>query len=386
MRVRLLILFIIFLSASGVYFYAESTEFKPPPPVDIIATGGAGLTSYDKYGMLFMNPAAFALYDDLLVSLFRAGVSANYDLYNYYTIYNALQKNGGDYSQLTPDQWKTLINAKAELGAEGPLALGFLWQGVGLLFYDDMQSSITAKQDPGLPYFDFQSYLDLNCLAGIGFKIPVPVFLGEFTTVYGGVTVKYINRLKYSNPRMSLLEAYDTEISFINFDKGFLWGQAIGSDAGLLLKSEDLSLGLVVRDWFGTQFSWREYAANQQEIYNTNDTQPTYWAPELDIGSSYKIKSVLPQYFVSDLTFYFDLDNIQDFTQDFFLKVRLGAEIGLLTFIKLRAGIYKGYPTAGVGLVFPLLSINCAYYTEELGELPGSIPEQIFILEVDITI
>lgn len=362
----------------------SSTEVKPQPPVDIIATGGAGITSYDKYGMLFMNPAAFALYDDLMVSILRAGVSANYDLYNYYNIYNTLSRNGQNFAALSPAQWNSLVNAKAELGAVGPLAVGFLWQGVGILFYNEMQTSLAAKQDAGLPYFDYDSYLDFTCLAGCGFKIPIPVFLGKFTEVYAGISVKYINRIEYQDPRMSLLEAYDTALSFADFSRGFDWGQAIGSDAGLLLKSEDLALGLVIRDWFGTQFSWREYSFNGQPVDSPTNVPSTYWSPELDAGSSYRIKSVLPKYLLGDLTFYFDLDNIADFTQDFFLKVRMGAELDAFSFLKLRAGIYEGYPTAGFGLVFPVITVNFAYYTQELGELPGSEPEQEFILEMDV--
>ncbi len=365
--------------------FGEAVEKKLTPPIDIIGIGGAGVTSYDDFGMLFMNPAAFALYDDLMLSLIRAGISANLDLYNYYDIYNTLSKNGSDFSKLSSGQWKNLINSKAEIGATGPLALGFLWQGIGFLVYDQMLVSEVTKQDPGLPYVDFGSYMDIGCIAGFGFKIPVPVFLGKFTEIYGGVSVKYINRIKYENPRLSLIEAYDLGISLFDFKKGYLWGQAIGSDAGLLLKNEDLALGLVLRDWFGTQFSWREYSYNFQEINSTNNTAPTYWPTQLDVGSSYRFKTIFPSYFISDLILYFDLDNILDFKEDFFLKTRFGAEISIFKFIKLRGGFYKGYPTAGVGLVFPGFSINTAYYTEELGELPGTIPQQNFLLEFDLT-
>jgi hypothetical protein len=106
----------------------------------------------------------------------------------------------------------------------------------------------------------------------------------------------------------------------------------------------------------------------------------------VDIGSSYTIKSVLPRYFISDLKLYLDLDDIFNFNQDFFLKPRIGAEISVLSFIRLRGGFYEGYPTAGFGLVFPVITINFAFYTQELGELPGTIPETILKLEIDITI
>ncbi len=387
MKAKLIFLLLIyFLFITGLTF-GLLTERKITRPVDIMAIGGAGITSYDKFGMLFMNPAAFALYDNLKVSLLRAGVSANWDCYNLYTVYDTLSKNGNDFSKLSSDQWKTLLNSRATIGVTGPLALGFIWEGIGFLFYNDLLTSIVVKQAPGLPYVDFGSYTDIGCLAGFGFKIPIPVFLGKFTMVYGGVTVKYIDRIKYENHRMSLLEAYDQGISVMDYKKGFLWGQAIGSDAGFMIKSEDLAFGLVLRDWFNTQFSWREYSADLKPIDATaGNNPPTYFPFQLDIGSSYRIQNVLPKYFISDLTFYLDLDNIQDFSQNFFLKTRIGFEVGFLAFMKLRGGIYQGYPTAGFALIFPFITINGAYYTEELGDIPGSIPEQNLVLEVDIVI
>jgi hypothetical protein len=89
---------------------------------------------------------------------------------------------------------------------------------------------------------------------------------------------------------------------------------------------------------------------------------------------------------LSDLTFSLDLVNAFDFTEYYLLKVRLGMEFSAFSFLRVRTGIYKGYPTFGLGLVFPFLTINAAYYTEELGDLPGTIPQTVIIGEVQLVL
>jgi len=364
---------------------SRSTERKINYPLDIMGKGGAGLTSHANFGMLFMNPAAFALYKDLTVSLLKIGASINYDWYQFYTIYDTLSRSGGDLSALSSEQWKTLLNLRAMVGVTGPLAIGYIYDSIGFLLYNDILTSMVVKQSPGLPYVDFGSYMDVGCLTGFGFEFPLPVFLGKFIKGYGGLSIKFINRFKVEDHRMSIIEAYDMGLSLLSFQKGFLLGQAIGSDFGFMIKSEDWAFGLVLRDWFNTSFFWREYDANFKPIENsTNKYEPTYWGFQMDIGGSYTLHDVLPNYFISDLSFYMDLANITEWSENFFLKVRIGAETTMFTFLKIRGGIYKGYPTAGLGFVLPFVTINIAYFTEELGPLPGSLPQQNLALDVQI--
>lgn len=351
-----------------------------------MATGGAGLTSYEKFGMIYMNPAAFALPENGKFSLLKIGANINYDWYNLYTVYNTMSQNNMDLSKLSSTQWKSLLNLRSVIGVTGPLALGYMWDGIGLLLYNDILTSMSVKQAPGLPYVDFGAYADLGFMVGFGFKIPMPVFLGKFTQTYGGITIKYINRFKYENPRLSLLEAYDLGMSLMTFQKGFYWGQAIGSDIGFLIRSEQWSGGLVIRDWFQTQFNWTQYSAQFQPITNSPTIKPTYFAPALDIGGSYRFKTVLPKYMISDLILSLDIANSVDFTENYFLKLRLGAEISVLSFLKLRGGVYKGYPTVGFGIVIPFFNLSGTYYTEELGEFPGNMSQQNFVLEMQVVI
>ena len=371
---------IYIILATPVFILANSEEKKITVPVDIIATGGAGITSYDKFGMIYMNPAAFAIPENARISILKTGVTLNYDLYNYYSLYNYLANHNNDLSSLSSSQWKTLLNLNANIGLSGPLAVGYIWQGIGFLIYDDFLTSALVKQGPGLPYVDFGSYYDTTFLAGFGFKIPSPEFFGKFISSYAGITVKYINRLKYENPRMSLLETFDTFSGIVNFNKGFLWGQAIGSDVGYMVKGESWTGGFVIRDWFTTQFSWNEYDYKFNQIPTTN-IPSTYFYPSFDIGGSYRFNNFAENLNILGPTLYFDLVNIFDFSENYFLKVRFGVELAMFNFLRLRAGIYKGYPTAGFGLVFPFININAAYYTEELGDTPGSIPQQNYVLD-----
>jgi hypothetical protein len=328
-----------------------------------------------------MNPAAFIISDTPRFSILNIGLGANFDLYNYYNIYNTLSANSNDLASLTPDQWKKIMNLSANISLTGPLTIGYIWDGIGILLYDNALVSMITRQDLGIPVINFGTYLDIGALVGFGFKIPMPVFMGKFTKAYGGISIKYINRFKYENPRLSLLELLDVGTGLMSFQKGFLWGQAIGSDVGFLVRAEEWSYGFVVRDWFTTQFSWNEYSADFKQI-NTNALPTTSFSPALDLGGSYRIKTILPQYYISDLTFYLDLANSIDFTENYLLKIRFGTEISLFNFLKLRGGIYKGYPTIGVGVVTSFLTINAAYYTEEYGDFPGSMPQQNYTLEL----
>jgi hypothetical protein len=379
---KIILLSLTLITALSILSYSLSTERMINRPVDIMGAGGVGVTAYDKFGMFTMNPATFAVNEKGTFSILKLGALANFDLISYYNLFNALTAAGGDITKLTAAQMAQLLSVSANVGMTGPLGLGYISDNMGMLLYDNFLTSATIRRGAGLPYVDFGTYLEFGLTVGYGFKLPVPVFLGKFTRAYGGITVKYLNRFKYENRRMSMLELLDFTDSLLTFKKGFLWGQAIGSDMGLLVKDESLAFGLVVRDWFTTQFSWSEYSAQFQPIASTN--APTYFAPSCDVGVSYRIKNLISRYMLTDLTVSLDLVNAFDFTEYYLLKVRLGLEFSAFSVLRFRTGIYKGYPTFGVGLVFPLITINAAYYTEELGDLPGTIPQTVIIGEIQL--
>jgi len=56
-------------------------------------------------------------------------------------------------------------------------------------------------------------------------------------------------------------------------------------------------------------------------------------------------------------------------------KLHVGAEITVAMF-DLRAGLYQGYPTYGVGLDLFFLQVDAAYYKIEKGAYPGQTPDE----------
>lgn len=351
-------------------------------PAEIMGAGGTGIVASEKFGMFFMNPASFGVTSKSYFSLVKTGIRINYDFYEYFS---SFQNVGGDtdIQTLLPQIAPIISKLNVSAGVNGPLAFGYMTEGVGFLIYNDFTSSFSTHFSGIFPYIDFLACADLVFLSGFGRKFDIPFYFGKSVTTYAGISIKYINRFRFHNPRLSILEAYDLYAS--GFKDGFLWGQAIGSDIGILFKGENVSVGFVVKDWFNTFFSWSAYDTNFQYISNRT-VEPTYYPPSFNLGISYKLQNFLLKYGLRDWTFYFDLVDVFYFEENYFLKLRFGTEVTFFSIFKARAGIYKGYPTLGFGVDIPFMHINFAYYTEELSKQPGYKPQQNFLLEIHVMI
>ncbi len=372
--------FLLFILIS-INLFALEREKPLLISVDIIGCGGTGITADNKFGMLFMNPASFGITSKGYFSLLKIGVRANYDLYQYYQYYDKIANvNPNDPSSISPETLDIINKLKISTGLSGPLSFGYLTEGIGFLLYNDFHTSLYTKPSFLLPYVDFGAYADFVFLAGFGTKFDLPFYFGKLVKTYGGITVKYINRIKYENKRLSILKVFDM-VSTGAFKEGYLWGQAIGSDLGLLFKGENISVGITIKDWFNTFFSWNKYDTNYQYVPEEKIEQ-TYYPLSFNFGISYKLNNYFMKYGISDWIFAFDIVDVFGFEENYFLKLRFGTEVKFLNIFKARAGIYKGYPTLGFGIEIPFLNINFAYYTEELSKVPGYNPQQNFILEL----
>jgi hypothetical protein len=386
-RIGWAIIAAIVFTTSSLTHAGENEEPRITQPIDIISTGGAGIASHGRLGMLFVNPAALGIGDQSDFSILKVGAMANWDLYDYYQIYNKLDTTLPDYgiSGLDQADLAKLINLRAKVGLNGPLSLGYMGNGIGILLYNDFLTSFVIKQSAGIPYVDFGTYLDAGLVVGYGFQLPLPFFIGKFARLYAGVSIKYLNRVKYEDDRLNIVEAFDIGMSIANTSRGVYLGQNIGADAGLTLMFNDqISVGIVIKDFFSTGFTWAEYNSNLEKV-ETGSTLPiSYFYPSLDIGSAFKVRWT--SYVLSDINLYFDIVNSLDFSENYWLKLRIGAEATLIKLLILRVGLYEGYPTAGIGISLPLLKINAAFYTEELGELPGTLPQSTAMIDVEFVI
>lgn len=354
-------------------------QWKLRVPTDILATGGAGIAADDKTGLLFMNPAVYALTGGRKFLLGSMGGGANFSLVDIYDVYNQLSKNSNDLASLTADQWKKLSSLSLYTSVIGPLYLGYMGDNVGIVLFNDFRTFVKQKASPILPYFEWASYLDIGLQMGAGFGLPDVGWLPRQARLYGGMNIKILNRLQYEKERLSILELMDKVNALMSFQDGFLMGQAIGSDVGLLYKQDRWRVGLVVRDWFTTSFQWVAYDARFKVI--SNEAGMTTWWPSVDVGVAYQLGSVLSKYLFGNVVLYADMVNITDWRENGWLKTRFGVEGRMFGFLLVRGGLYKGYPTLGVGLDFPFVKTHMTYYTEELGTIPGASPLPILVSE-----
>ncbi|OHD55970.1 MAG: hypothetical protein A2Y33_10955 [Spirochaetes bacterium GWF1_51_8] len=386
MKSKILIVFLIQLLTFSIGF-GLTKEKKITQSIDVIATGGAGVADAGRFGLIFMNPAALGINEMKGFSILKVGARANIDSYDLAMLGLKIANGEVSLETMTSDQWQMILDLRSTIGVTGPLMLGYMGSGLGLLLYDDILTSVTVKPSPGIPYVDFETYADIGFIVGYGFELPIPFFLGKFTRVYGGINLKYLNRMKYVDPRMSLLEALDMGAGIAAFQKGFLMGQNISSDVGVIINSPEFAFGFVVHDWFSTGFNWSEYVLKQgsfgfEKLTNSAVYETTYFTPALDVGINWMLP--ISGFLLSKMEIYFDVVNALDFTESYLLKFRLGIQARLFQFLDVRAGLYKGYPTLGLGFDLPLIKINAAYYVEELGTLPGTIPQQNVMFDIQL--
>jgi hypothetical protein len=65
-------------------------------------------------------------------------------------------------------------------------------------------------------------------------------------------------------------------------------------------------------------------------------------------------------------------------------ELHAGAEVKVLKFMKLRAGINQGYITMGAGMKLLFLDLNVSYFGREMSEWPGIDPSQGVAVEAAI--
>jgi hypothetical protein len=363
--------------------YSSNKEQRITVPIDVMATGGAGIASVNRFSMLYMNPAALGVNAYNAFSVLKIGATINYDLIELAMEY--AEAGDIDYANFSEEEWQRLLNLKAYAGINSPLALGYIGYGIGILLYNDIVTSFKINQAPGLPSVDLGIFSDIGLSVNYGFEVPLPFFIGKFSKLYAGINLKYIFRIKQDGYRMSLLEAFDIVSAITEGERGLLVGHCISSDVGFLFDTPNIAVGLVIRDWFNPPFVWGEYNyvdGSLVKMETDYEIERTYFYPSLDIGMAYK--SVQNLFVLSEMNFYFDIVNSLDFSENYLLKLRLGAEVTLLRVFKFRAGLYKGYPTIGLGIDLPVINFNFAYYTEELGRAPGNIPQERIMFDIHL--
>lgn len=393
---RLYIFCLVLLVISNFTFAGTGIERKIPLlPPDMIGTGGAGVASYSKPGMIFLNPASTSVDKNFWkIYLLNTGAGFNPE---FISLYNKLSSiNASEISNINFDDY---IGPKASLGLNGPLGTGCVIKGFTFYVYNLMYTSFWLSPYSGLPNLNLTSLWDLGIMGGYSSALPQEWInfakSAGIDDVYLGFMLKWVHRWKMIFERKDLLSALDYIGAFAKGspNKGIDYGNAFGVDFGSIIKWNeigigDLALGIALKDLF-FPFSWTRYSGSSLNYSEKVDTN-TAFSPSFDIGISYvfsenALEGIWNTIFYRP-AFYFDIINCVDFSESFFNKIRLGGEVKLFKLMPLRLGLNKGFITWGIGIDIPIVKIDFAYYTEEFGTFPGSNPQQIYFLNISLMI
>jgi len=269
---------------------------------------------------------------------------------------------------------RPLAMGRAFVGAANDATAAY-WNPAGLGLVDDVQiTTMHAAQ------FDLQSYDFVN----IAFKTPSAgsyamsyIRLGaDFFATTDGVTGS--NALYAEN--VALLSggwkldkqiAVGGTIKLLKTDGGTSSAFGYGADVGVLFRPmKQLSVGLAVKDFFGTRVQWQNTLSSPNQTLHPNAVLGLSYIQELGkrepAGSS-----PVP---MSTLSFNFDADIL--YVDKGLNNYRLGFEYWYRQFVAVRGGLQtQGFqfdsdhftPSVGVGLWAYLFEIDYAFVNTPLG-------------------
>lgn len=204
-----------------------------------------------------------------------------------------------------------------------------------------------------------------------------------------GLTGKFLQRRQISESRLSVFQLDNFKAPPLATGHGF------GTDLGTLYQPTDrLNIGIMVRDFLGTKMKFD--ARDAEKGYGSVAERETVIHPRTNVGFAVVPKSYLGIGRTNDrLTLAVDVRDVaskedhvffqnglkKPLGDDFATHFHLGAE-WRWWFFRFRGGAYQGYPTAGLGIDIPLLKIDYAYFSRELGARAGDIREENHVISI----
>ena len=306
--------------------YTAQTIGISPEGIRADGMGGAYVGVAEGPEGVFYNPAGLTKMKNSLLVLPGLYLKGNQDAVTYISNIKA-------YDKLTQTDCEKLKNLNA-------VAKGFAYAGIfnpswALSVYGirniSTVSDLTANEYHELWYYN----TDIGAMFTLAGKLPKLIPLLDFSY---GINLKYVYRMlggqdvivNYTTHSVNSWSPYGTEPS-----PQHGWGV----DGGIICKV----LGLVD---VGVMF---------KDIYSKIGSDTV--AMNIAIGASTKL--------LNFITLSMDLADLTSSQGDFLDKVKIGAEVSLLGFLKVRGGLSQKYPTLGAGITFLFLNVDYAFMGEK---------------------
>jgi hypothetical protein len=374
-RILIITLALALASASLFAVDYDSPVFRPVTP-EVTAQGDSFTAVAHGYNSLFTNPAGFA----------RAGGSFTLLSATASPYFIPTEEDVEGLSMLADNPEEAVgmlsdIITTNGFGGAANVGLGIVGKGLGLGVVGGLDFYGRGKTAMGT---EIDAAYTWALIAGYA----VPLDLGFMNINIGG-DVRYMLRA----------EARDIGIvTFLDLASGtpefpVYYGSGFGFDAGAIIEMGSLNIGFSARDIGGTVMEYSLETGGDLESIATFDdsnavavTDDTFTIPmTLSYGVAFHPDFGLLKWLI-DPTFHVEYRDTlyQETEPSMWTKIHAGAEIKVLRFMKVRAGINQGYLTAGVGAKLLFLDVNASYFTREMGEYAGVRPNQGLALEAAI--
>jgi hypothetical protein len=350
--------------------FAETYPSLTPKTAESMALGGTFTAIPTSEFSFFGNPAGFAAKKATL-----ALVSTDAWAYVKPTTENVeiLKAMGGDTNALSLAG--SLMPSNNGIGGGASVGLGFAGRGLGLGFFAVSDNWAEGDSAPGAI---LTTDTQVSAVVGLG----IPFQLGESVRLSVGGDLRPFYRLRgqASVADVAALMEGSGEDAEIPLNAGF----GLSADLGASLELGRLTLGLSIRDiappfpvWSGTLDELKSSLEEGSLPEAGEGAAQVTLLPAVAAGVSWKTK-FLPG--LIDPSVYFELqDPVAVFRNadgigSVLNLTHMGAEVKLLSILSLRAGLNRGWLSAGAGIDLLFVHADVSAFTEELGALPGDKP------------
>ncbi len=221
---------------------------------------------------------------------------------------------------------------------------------------------------------------------GYGHRIPLPA---DFSIDIGAmVRFSYLAYTDtFSAEMLSNMEGFSLDQTPV------MAGFAIPIDAGINLNMPyGFSFGIVSRNMNGRYYmtafdGFSKFGADPFGGNPASGSKFSFssdWSLDMGFGWSYSTWYLSPTIAI-DIRDFVGMCTTQDFTfRDFMYHLNIGAEVRVLSFLDLRAGLSQGYWSIGMGLDLWAFKVDVAYYRQEFGETAGDYGLDGFTIRFNI--
>jgi hypothetical protein len=325
-----------------------------------LGRGDTGIATADGRDAIFYNPAGLAQGTGIYKETALVSPHVEFSK-NSRDLYRQLSVEGSDETETLKKQ----VGKPQHLGIYNLTALVFRRAAIGALVSNqtNLLVSKSVKQG-GLEHVNANSTINQAMTFSLAER-----FWSE--TLHLGITGKYINRGQ-GEVDASIIDAQD--LGELNQGDLIGYGSGSGADFGMMLKfggkkkfQATQSLGLTVENIGGTHMSSSDDAAVLTDLEQT-----------VNVGYATIVGTT-----VSKFKFLVDYRDITSAAEtNTIKKTHLGAELDVANFVGVCGGFNQGYPTAGLYVDIRFLRIDVGFYTQEMGELVGSYPDQRYFFRL----